>query len=657
MRILNINNAISFSRRPRPEEEERLKTAINEAYDAMGTTDRVVITHGSCFPAMGRDTHIGSPYGRASQEYIKFLELYGFNANQLGPGGELGFTHKGVIKSPYSSSAFAQNRLFIDLETLTTEEYGNILSKKTFNKVTNPIETTDKNYTQTNFEEALHTYNIALKEAFNNFKIKVRNGQPEALKLNREFEKFNYKYDEKLTQEGIFKVLSRQYGTDNFTEWDNEIDADLIRRINNSNPEALNRYYTLIRDNQFDIKLYKFEQFLINKQIKENKQWRDEQGFKYFNDLLVGCSKMDYWRYRDAFLDDYVLGAPHGGEDNKPQVWYLPALNPRKLFSSDGLGPSGQFIKDKIDYSLEFCENIRIDHVMGLIEPYLIDISFPNRDIKGQYMSEIYLSDGTKLDDYKNYSCDYVHSDGKKTFTSNVMDKIVIPTLKEHGINPEDVVWEDLCSQPEAFSKVFYDDLNLPGLTQTDWDKVENSPSQNWYLLGSHDSMPAQKMVEYDSIKSSGAWDPLYLAGYLNQDETRWQNRDGMCRKIGNNDRELVKAKFAELLTTQKFQISFADLLGIKDTVYNRAGTVNDTNWKERITPDFLDKYYENLSGENPTAINIPEVLKMALQAKIDMKVVESSNPDQTRTELYREYKPLLDELQKYADILKEPEN
>ena len=109
-------------------------------------------------------------------------------------------------------------------------------------------------------------------------------------------------------------------------------------------------------------------------------------------------------------------------------------------------------------------------------------------------------------------------------------------------------------------------------------------------------------------------------------------------------------------MTTPKFQISFADLLGITDVTYNIGGSKRADNWKERISADYLDKYYKNLSSENPTALNIPELLKKALQAKIDMQVMESKDRDKTRAELNEKYKPLLDGLQKYADILKEPE-
>lgn len=665
MRILGVeNNLISFKRRPKPEEEKGLQTAVNKAYDAMGTKDRIVITHGSCFPAVGRDTYVGSPYGKAAREYTKFLMLYGFNGNQLGPGGELEYAENQIFASPYSSSAFAKNKLFIDLEELTTEKYGKILSQKTYNKVTKKPEITDIDYAQSDFNEAVKTYDTALSESYKTFKKNLSKGQPQAIKLNKDFEKFCKNHDEILTDEGVFKVLSKYYGTDCFEVWNNELDENLIPELEKGNPEAEIRYDEILKYNKNEIEKYKFEQFIATKQIKENKQWRDEIGFKYFNDLLVGCSKIDHWRCRDAFLEGYQLGVPQGDGQN-PQIWHLPVLNPRKLFTADGLGSAGQFLKDKLDYALEFSENIRIDHAMGLIEPYVIENSTLVLDehknpinnpytnpVNGEYMSQMRTPDGEKLDDYSNYSCEYDHGNGYKTYHSNVMNRIVLPALREHGIDPQEAVWEDVCSRPEAFVKVFYDDLHLPGLTQTEWSKIETAPSGNWKVVGSHDSIPAMNMVKREWTKNSDAWNPLYLAGYLNM--ARPYERDEFCKKIANNDNELVKAKFSELLTSEKFQISFADLFGITDTLYNQAGTRNSTNWKERLSADYLDKYYENLSSENPTALNIPEILKTALQAKIDMQIVKSSDPERTRFELNTKYEPLLNELQKYADILKE---
>lgn len=652
MRILGINNTINFQRRPTREEEPDLKSAINKAYDIMGAEERAVITHGSCFPALDRDTYIGSPYGKSAKEYIKFLNLYGFNGIQLGPGGEL---EKGKV-SPYNSSAFAKNHLFIDLEELTTEKYGNILSKETFKKVTK-LPDCEKNYDMTDFAEAEHTYNIALKESYKTFKANLAKGQPQAIALNKEYQTFLQKHNNRLTDEGIFKVLSKQYGTDNFNKW--EGDNNLITEYNNSNPDAIERYNKILENNRLEIQQYKFEQFIATKQIKENKEWRDKLGFKYINDLLVGCSKMDEWRCKDAFLEGYQLGAYE--YKNNPQTWHVPVLNPRKLFKGDDLGSAGQFLKDKINFALEFNENLRIDHAMGLIEPFVIEndsiiydengkiINTPDNPVNSQYMSEMHSSDGKKLDDYKNYSCDYIHSDGKVTYFSNIMNKIVIPTLKENGIEPNSALWEDVCSQPKRFKEVFYNDLKLPGIIQTEWSKVETSPKSYWYLAGSHDSIPAQEMVKRDYTKNSNAWNPLYLAGYLHQNPDRAEERDAYCKKIASDDRELVFAKFSELMTAPKFEISFSDLLGITEQIYNVPGSSREDNWKERIPADFLDKYYENLSSENPTALNIPEILKTALQAKMDM------SPD--RDELYEKYQPVIDKLDHYAKVLKEKEN
>lgn len=664
MHVMGINNRISFERRPKREEEAELKAAINKAYNAMGTTDRIVITHGSCFPALGRDSYIGSPVGSAAREYIRFLQLYGFNGNQLGPCGKLENHKDGINTSPYNSSAFAKNRLFIDLGLLTNNKYGKILSRESYYNVTQKPEITDKDYDMTDFNEAEKVYNDALKESYQNFKVNLAKGQPEAIKLNHEYEKFLSKYNIRLTDEGIFKVLARRYGTDNFDNWDNDLDKHLIPETKAGNRDAAQRYHNIISSNKNEIEQYKFEQFLITKQMKDNKDWRDKRNFKYFNDLLVGCSKMDEWRYEDAFLDDYSLGAMGGY--GKHQVWNIPVIDPRKIFNGPDmeLNTGGRFLKEKIDYALEFCENIRIDHALGLVEPFLIKKDSIHYDKDGKinyskldasYMSQTY-ENGGKLDDFYNYP--------------RIIEHIVIPALKEHGLKPDDAVWEDLCSNPPLFRDIYYNKLHLPKLIQLEWGKSEHAGRDNWFLVGSHDSIPAQNMIKRDWTRNNDAWNPLYLAGYLNQDPKRVNESKKMCELIASNingkekqgkeldiaDKEMVKAKFAELLTNKKFQITFADLLGITDMTYNIGGSKHNDNWKERITPDYLDKYYKNLSSKYPTAINIPEVLKMALQAKIDMKVIQSENKDATRALLYKYYQPLLDDLQKYADILKEPE-
>ena len=663
MRVLGINNKIEFTRKPRKDEEAGLRKTCNAAYNALGTTDRIVITHGSCFPSKERSSYIGSPYGDAAREYVKFLALYGFNGNQLGPGGDLEFQNGKIKPSPYNASAFAKNKLFIDLNALTTEKYGNILSKDTYNLVTE-LPNTDKDYDLSDFNEAAKSYDAALSESYKNFKTKVANGQPQALALNKEFKQFLTKHNKRLNEEAVFKILSKQYNTDNTDSWSNELDKNLITLLNDGDIEASDRFNEIKNSNKNKVEQYKFEQFIATKQIKENKEWRDKIGFKYFNDLLVGCSKMDKWRYQDAFLSDWEMGARENNSIS--QRWHIPVIDPKKIFKNDKyeLGIGGKFLKEKINFALEFNENIRIDHAMGLIEPYLISKNATAEDMQNK-TAEMYIS---QLRDKTDPNKEYDHYwDYPKLLT-----KLIIPTLKEHGLSQDMPVWEDICSYPPRFIQIYDNELHLPKLKSLDWERaqtaVETASRGDWYLIGSHDNIPAMNYLQRKGIvngqeceytRGDNAWNTAYLAGYLNMDDGRkniTNIRNELKNIYENNDRARVRAKFAELLTTPKFQISFADLLGINDAVYNIGGSSNKANWKERIPANYLDNYYKNLASENPTALNMPELLKTALQAKIDKDVMNSQDKDTTRAELNKKYAQLMEDLQKYADILKEPE-
>ena len=67
-----MGHPVVFGRRPTRVEEPFVQNTMNKAYDFMGTKERAVITHGSCFPAYDRNTNIGSPYGNGAKEWTKF---------------------------------------------------------------------------------------------------------------------------------------------------------------------------------------------------------------------------------------------------------------------------------------------------------------------------------------------------------------------------------------------------------------------------------------------------------------------------------------------------------------------------------------------------------------------------------------------------------
>jgi hypothetical protein len=337
------------------------------------------------------------------------------------------------------------------------------------------------------------------------------------------------------------------------------------------------------------------------------------------------------------------MGCPYGGKYG-PQLWDIPVLNPNKLFTENGeLGEAGKYLKSKLDASLEDFDNIRIDHALGLVDPYIYDknsVELVGEKVDLSKFRGNNISNLPEIDRERNYA--------------KILDRIVLPTLEEHGLDKNAPVWEDLVCETPQFNRVYHISNDLPGITQLEYMRAEGTNPENWGLVGSHDSMPAQQMVKTDWVRNNQAWNIFYLAGYLNQNPKRAQSRDEFCRQIGANDDERVKAKFAELfLSLKKVQISFADFFGINKR-YNVAGEENNENWKLRLNSDYQEDYYKNLASEHPTAINMPEILKIAVQAKSDMNKVRTLQESEITEENSKNVQTILDNLDKYEKILKE---
>jgi 4-alpha-glucanotransferase len=645
-RITTIRQIPTFSRRLKPSEEEDYRqNALQKAFDYLGTEEVAMIIHGTSFPEEeGKDFGVGSPYGEEASTFIPFEMLHGFNSNQLGP---VGVIRDAQHRSPYKATISTKNYLFLDFKELTKDEYANLLSKDDIDFAYNEIGNRGTNYAISSFQDAFANYDYLIKIANKNFKEKLANGDEQAKILNDEFVQFKIEKKSDIYKDALFDILSKMYGTLDFTKWD-ELDKNLIQRLEKREPQAISRYKKIVNRSKEDFESYLFAQFLVNKQMKENTQLRKKLGFKNINDLLVGFSQSDEWAHQDLFLNNYRMGCPYGGKYG-PQLWNIPVLNPEKLFNSDGsLGSAGVYLKKKLEDSLENFDNLRIDHALGLIDPYIYD------------RNSIVLTDGkVDLSKFKagNISCmpEIKSRDNYRL----ILSEIVLPTLKEYGIDKNSAVWEDLVCETPVFKDVYHYENHLPGITQLEYMRGENSNPNNWALIGSHDSAPAIQMVKNDWIRNGDAWNIFYLAGFLNQNPSRAAVRNGFCEKIAKNDMDRVKAKFAELFVScKKVQISFADFFGI-DKRYNVAGEENNDNWKLRLNSDYQDTYYKNLSSKNPTAINMPEILKMAVQAKADMNKIQDAHrrgvsENSITPKNTPEVQEILDNLDKYEKILKE---
>lgn len=639
-KISNSNRTtFLFGRKLRKDEEQDYReNALQPAFDYLGTEEVAMIVHGTSYPEKAQDLGVGSPYGKAAAKFIPFEILHGFNSNQLGP---IGVIRDAQHISPYKSTVSTRNYLFTDLNDLTTDKYANVLSQSDIDSMIDYTDDNGKDYAYSDFPEAFSNYKYLMKIANKNFKQKLANNDPMAQKLNEEFVQFKKEKGVDIYQDALFDVLTNEYKTMDFNKW-SELDKNLIQELKNQNPKAIDRYKKITTRSKDDFETYIFGQFILDKQIKENTKLRKDLNFKYISDLLVGFSKSDEWSHQDFFLKNWRMGCPNGGEYG-PQLWNIPVLDPKKLFNDDGsLGDAGLYMKKKLDASLDNFENVRIDHALGLIDPYIYD----KNSVNGNDFSHFRANNISYMPD--------IDPDGSY---KKVLNKIILPTLAEHGIDKDYPVWEDLCTDTQTFNEIYHEKNHLPGITQLEYMRAENSQDDgDWGLVGSHDSDPATKMIKKDWVKDHDAWNIFYLAGFLNSNPKRAKYRDSFCKQIAENDSDRIKAKFAELfLTCKKIQISFADFFGI-DKTYNEGGKENDTNWKLRLNKDYEDSYYKNLSSERPTALNMPEILKIAVQAKADMNALKEAQrtgkePQENNSP---EVENILNNLDKYEKILKE---
>ena len=640
----NRTNNVGFGRRLKEEEKPEYTKAIHDALDYLEVKNLSMIVHGSSFPSEKRDTAIGSPYSKGADKFVDFLKLNGFNAVQLGPGGTIGKKDT----SPYISKVFAKNELFIDLEPLKTKKYANILSDKTYGELTTKNkETEDKNYNYTDFSKAFSNYDKAMKEAYGTFRAKVDAKDSDALKLNKEFEAFKKENKNWVESDGLFKVLSKENGSGDFEKW-NDVDKNLPQNLKAGDVKAKTRYDEIMKNHGKEVDENSFVQFLADKQLKESNNKRKEIGFNYIGDLLVGFNQSDVWANQGAFLKGWKLGCPFGGVNNGPQTWGIPVLDPKKLFKEDGsLGESGQLLKEKVAYSLKNYDNVRIDHALGLVDPYVYKEDSVVKEPSGE----------VRRDRLVGNNVSYMHDVDPQGNFKKVLSKIVLPTFKEYGADKNDAVWEDLCSTTPTFDYVYHNQEHLPGITQTEWRRAENAPKDNWTLVGSHDSTPASEMIKKDGIKNSDSWNVDYLSGFLNPDPIKGKERAEYKEKIINSPQERVKAKFTELFRSSKnLQMMFVDFFGINKT-YNRGGQDHPDNWKLRVDNDFENDYYRALQDKDSYALNMPEILSQAVKAKAEMEVAKNPHrADALRNELTSKLSPLVSTLDKYTAVLKEKE-
>jgi len=606
MKIQRVNS-VSFARKPNAEEMKVYTKSVNEGLNLLGKKVDLIMHNASAPAVRSENTGIGSLFSRTViTKLLSFLKQHGFTGIQQEPNG----LRKVLDNSPYAPESAAKNIYMIPLEKLASDEYGNILSKETFNTIVgkNP----DPN--EVNYPYVRSMYEIALREAYVNGKD------------TEEFLNFKKEKDSVYEQSAIYRILSKIHGDDNAAVWsggkeltETEL-AALAEKSDISRWDKIDRELYVNKDSEIskariaelkekyrdDYDYYLFQQMILEKENEKSNKLAAKTGIKIIGDSPVAPVAVESWANRNLFLKGKAIGCPPDYFSKEGQRWGFPYYDPEKLFNKDGsLGEAGKLLKQKYeDYFASFPGGLRIDHVIGLVDPFIYTAA---EKMTAENSGRIYSQTGSR---YKKQTVD----DYAVIFT-----KIIIPAAKKFGISKSSIICEDLGDRNIPTEKVMKK-LGLSGISVTQFDyRGGTAPERNVIMTGSHDNSSFLEFV-----------DDLFLA-FVDTDKrkrllkkSRYLAEDtapkGMSnpeiqeygRELSNNKLKFISAGFAELFASpaRRVQIFFTDFFGLGKT-YNRPGTTSG-NWALRLGEFFEEDYYRAVAiGKAP---NLADAIARALR-------------------------------------------
>ena len=608
MKIQRVNDNVVFARKPNPKEMQVYTNSINKGLKLLGKQVDIILHNASAPSIKTENTGIGSLFSRTSAtKLFPFLKEHGIKGIQQEPNG----LRKVLDNSPYAPESNAKNIFMIPLEKLTTEEYGKILSKKTFDTIVN----NNPDREMVNYPYVRSMYEVALKEAFNNSKN------------SKEFLEFKATKEADYEQSAIYRILSKIKGNDNFTIWGNKdsysekelkkldqatginswskLDRELF--VNRNSAKSKARIAELKEKYKDDYDYFLFQQMLLEKENQASNKLSKELGINIIGDSPVAPTASEIWANKNLFLKGKSIGCPPDYFSKNGQRWGFPYYDPQQIFNKDGsLGEAGKIMKQKYEeYFASFPGGIRIDHVIGLIDPFIYTNS--SKKMTPANSGRIYsiFSGKYQKKSYNEYA--------------NILTKIIIPAAEKYGFNKSSIICEDLGDKNIPTEKVMKK-LNLSGISVTQFDyRGAKAPKKNVIMLGSHDNNSFLEFIEdlfnfgnNNDKKARFIKKTKYLAKDTAPKGATKEEKLQYLEELRTNKKSFLSASFVELFASpaKRVQIFFTDFWGLGKT-YNRPGTTQG-NWALRLGEDFENDYYAKASeGKAP---NLADIIARALR-------------------------------------------
>ena len=233
---------------------------------------------------------------------------------------------------PYSSAGrFSRNKFIVNLNKLTGEEYGDILKESEL-----PEDITAPSFTLEMLEKQK---NPRFELAYKRFKNLDVNSP-----IKLEYKNFVAKNDKLWLEDyANFDLISKKFGA-NWQNWDKKLQT-APEKAKEKGVELNSVIFSILKNKdksltkaKFEdgIGLFKFEQFLYDKQFHELVDELNTKGIRLIMDLPIGVSAtgVDTWGKKDIFLLDkdfkptHVSGCPSEGARS---VLYLIKRSPTSV--------------------------------------------------------------------------------------------------------------------------------------------------------------------------------------------------------------------------------------------------------------------------------------------------------------------------------------
>lgn len=593
-----------FQRRPNAAEMKRYSSSVAEGLKVLDKKFGLII-HNSSVPSRPKfNIGIGSLLSKNAEKiFLPFLAANAVTTVQQEPDNIRG----SYDPSPYSPQSITKNIYMIPIERLASKEYGHLLNVDDIRQVISANQarknpnTVDYKFVEENYNKILHNAYMLLTEEIDEQMLQGLSPENRLIHiaLKNEFEDYKKENYKEIEPSAIYEIIAKKNNNENWRTW-NEKERNLYMTSDKKEVKKM------ARENFSAIDFYAFKQWLVDREVKKSIARNTELGIKVIGDSPIAFTPVEIWMNQDLFMENLSLGCRPDDFAPNGQRWDFAILKPESIFNPDGtLGRGGELIKKRYEKAFESSPGgVRIDHVIGLIDPYVYSTNEPK--MTNENAGRLYSSPEHPL--FSKYA-----RTNDKDFSA-ILEKIVFPAAEKYGLTKDDIICEDLGEITPPVQKVMKE-LNLSGIAVTEFDyRGKETPENKVIMLGSHDNtsfveytnrMFTQKENDHRKEKAEKLAEDTAVPG---------ENIEEYKSKIMNEKTSFMAANFAELFTSsaKRIQIFFTDFFGIGKT-YNTPGTTENC-WVLRTPENHEKTYYANL--KKGTALNLPEAIARAIRQK-----------------------------------------